>query len=33
LKMDVTTWLPAMFILGMAALGLCCAFLRFCEKI
>jgi hypothetical protein len=31
--MDVTTWLPGMFILGMAAMGLCYAFLKACEKI
>jgi hypothetical protein len=31
--MDVTTWLPGMFILGLAALGLCYAFLLACEKI
>ena len=31
--MDVTTWLPGMFILGMAVLGLCYLFLLGCEKI
>ena len=31
--MDVTTWLPGMFVLGLAALGLCYAFLLGCEKI
>jgi hypothetical protein len=31
--MDLTTWLPGMFILGMAAMGLCYAFLIACEKI
>ncbi len=31
--MDLTTWLPAMFILGLAGMGLCYAFLIACEKI
>ena len=31
--MDLTTWLPGMFVLGMAAMGLCYAFLLGCEKI
>jgi len=31
--MDLNFWLPAMFILGLAAMGLCYAFLIFCEII
>jgi hypothetical protein len=31
--MDLTTWLPGMFILGLVAMGLCYAFLLGCEKI
>jgi hypothetical protein len=31
--MNLEIWLPAMFALGLAAMGLCCAFLRACEKI
>jgi hypothetical protein len=31
--MDLTTWLPGMLILGLAAMGLCYAFLVGCEKI
>ncbi len=31
--MDLTFWLPAMFVLGLAAMGLCCAFLIGCEVI
>ena len=31
--MDLTTWLPGMFVLGLAAMGLCYAFLLACEKI
>jgi hypothetical protein len=31
--MDLTTWLPGMFILGLVAMGLCYAFLVGCEKI
>jgi hypothetical protein len=31
--MDLTTWLPGMFVLGLIAMGLCYAFLVGCEKI
>jgi hypothetical protein len=31
--MDLTTWLPGMFVLGMAAMALCYLFLIACEKI
>jgi hypothetical protein len=31
--MNLVIWLPAMFLLGMAGLGLCFVFLRACEKI
>jgi len=31
--MDLTTWLPAMFVLGLAALGLMFAFVVACEKV
>ncbi len=31
--MDLATWLPGMFILGLAAMGLCYAFLIACENI
>jgi hypothetical protein len=31
--MDLTIWLPAMFILGMVTMGLCYAFLIACENI
>ena len=31
--MDLTTWLPAMFALGMVGMGLCYAFLIACEHI
>jgi hypothetical protein len=31
--MDVTTWLPATFVLGLLGLGVCFAFLVACEKI
>jgi hypothetical protein len=31
--MDLTIWLPAMFILGLATMGLCYAFLIACENI
>jgi len=31
--MDLTTWLPGMFIVGMAGMGLCYLFLIGCEKI
>jgi hypothetical protein len=31
--MDLTFWLPAMFLLGLAALGLMFAFTTACEKV
>jgi hypothetical protein len=31
--MDLEIWLPAMFGLGLIAMGLCYAFLIACEKI
>jgi hypothetical protein len=31
--MDLTIWLPAMFILGIVSMGLCYAFLIACENI
>lgn len=31
--MDLTIWLPAMFVLGIAGMGLCYAFLIACEHI
>jgi len=31
--MDLTLWLPAMFVLGIVGLGLCYAFITACEKI
>ncbi len=31
--MNLEIWLPTMFILGLAGLGLCYAFLIACEKI
>jgi hypothetical protein len=31
--MNLTFWLPAMFLLGLAAMGLCCLFLKACQKI
>ncbi len=31
--MDLITWLPGMFILGMVGMGLCYLFLIGCEKI
>jgi hypothetical protein len=31
--MDLTTWLPALFLLGLAALGLMFAFVVACEKV
>ena len=31
--MDVAIWLPGTFLLGLAALGLCLAFLIACERI
>ena len=31
--MNLAIWLPAMFLLGLASLGLCVAFLAACEKV
>jgi len=31
--MNLIIWLPAMFLLGLACLGLCFLFLKACEKI
>jgi hypothetical protein len=31
--MNVEIWLPVMFLLGIAALGLCYLFMKACEKI
>jgi hypothetical protein len=31
--MNLIIWLPATFLLGLAGLGLCFAFLRACERI
>jgi hypothetical protein len=31
--MDLTTWLPGMFLLGLAALGLMFLFVRACDKV
>ena len=31
--MNLEIWLPAMFVLGLAGLGLCYAFLIACDKI
>jgi len=31
--MDLVTWIPFTFVLGLAGLGLCCLFLLACEKI
>ena len=31
--MSLTFWLPAMFLLGLVTMGLCCLFLVGCEKI
>jgi len=31
--MNLAIWLPAMFILGLAAMGVCCLFMEACEKI
>jgi hypothetical protein len=33
LVMPVETWLPAVFVLGMALLGLCGLFLKACQHI
>jgi hypothetical protein len=31
--MNLTFWLPAMFVLGLVAMGLCYLFMDGCEKI
>jgi hypothetical protein len=31
--LDLTIWLPAMFVLGLAVMGLMFAFVSACEKI
>ena len=31
--MNLVVWLPALFILGLAGMALCLAFLAACEKI
>jgi hypothetical protein len=31
--MNLVIWLPAMFVLGLAALGICLAFVSACEVI
>jgi hypothetical protein len=31
--MNLATWLPGMFLLGLVAMGLCIAFVGACEKI
>lgn len=31
--MNLTFWLPAMFLLGVVVMGLCYLFLKACEKI
>jgi hypothetical protein len=31
--MNLVVWLPAMFVLGLAAMALCYAFLHGCEQI
>jgi hypothetical protein len=33
MSMDLTVWLPAMFLLGLAALGLMFAFAAACAKV
>ena len=30
---DLTVWLPAMFLLGLAALGLMFAFIAACDRV
>ena len=32
-QMNLTIWLPAMFVLGLGVMGLCYAFLIACENI
>jgi hypothetical protein len=31
--MNLAIWLPSLFVLGLAGLGICFAFLQACEKI
>ena len=31
--MNLVVWLPVMFVLGLASMGLCLAFLAACERI
>ena len=31
--MNLVVWLPAMFVLGMVAMGACLAFVAACERI
>ncbi len=31
--MNLATWLPGMFILGIVSMGLCVLFLKACENI
>ena len=31
--MNLVVWLPAMFLLGLAGLGLCFAFVVACERV
>jgi len=31
--MDLYFWIPAMFILGLALIGICFLFMKACEKI
>jgi len=31
--MNLVVWLPAMFLVGLAGMGLCLAFVLACEKI
>jgi len=33
MQMDLTIWLPLLFVLGLAAMGLCGLFLLGCEQI
>jgi hypothetical protein len=33
LSMNLVVWLPAMFVLGLAGMGLCFAFVDACELI
>jgi hypothetical protein len=33
LSMDLTVWLPAMFLLGLVTIGLMFAFTAACEKV